>query len=411
VNGTGIRQLLDNPKMAVTGKRLYRDLDKEVVRYAAFVATAKEADIDDSATWVFWDSKIAGLRVQFGRHKISFSYFKQHKVHGNRSTTSLTLGHYPEMTVKAARDAALIEAGRIAAKRLRPGKRAAVKFEAAFNEYLSHLESKAKRKGKEPTWHNRVVSLGKMLLPEFAKWPLSDLSNNPGHVRDVHKTMTRDHGPVVANRAMQVLRACYRHAAKLNRNLPPPLPTSAVVWNSEEAAEKGVFDFPAWAKAWRKIPSPVRRGYTLALLLTGCRRTELATLLRVDVDSRSRTFLLRNIKSRGEKRRDVRRPLSHPIVRAFKMADGADDVLVFPGCFHNPARDKLPAHGHSLRHAYESIMVELKVDPLLRKILMGHAIGRDDVTEGYSSQKMLGRVLREEQARISKRIVTLLGQA
>jgi integrase len=394
--------------MAVTGKRLYRDLDKEVVRYAAFVATAKEADIDDTATWVFWDSKIAGLRVQFGRHKISFSYFKQHKVHGNRSTTSLTLGHYPEMSVKAARDAALIEAGRIAAKRLRPGKRQAVKFAAAFDDYLSHLELKARRKGKAPAWHGRVISLGKLLLPEFAKWPLADLSNNPGHVRDVHKQITRDNGPVAANRAMQVLRATYRHAAKLNRQLPPALPTSAVLWNTEAPAEKGVLDFKQWAKAWRAIPSPVRRAFTLCCLLLGARRGELARLEWRDIDAHSRSLVLRNVKSIGEKRRDVRLPLSGPIAKALKLARGADDVMVFPGCAHNPVRDALPAYGHALRHAYASIGRAIGIDPLLLKMLMGHSLG-SDVTEGYLSRTMLGGPLRDAQRRISADIVRRLG--
>lgn len=386
--------------MGVTGKRSYTVLTDRLIEAIH--------DFAEGEPHTRYDRRVAGLRVHFGKRKVSFSFFRQHRRHGKRSTTSVTLGEWPAMNVKAARDAALIHAGRIAAGRVTPGKRQAVKFKDSFADYLEHLKSKAERKGKEATWHDRVVSLGKM-LSEFEKWPLADLSNNPAHVRDVHKQFTRDYGPVVANRAMQVLRATYRHAAKLNRQLPPALPTSAVLWNAEEPAEKGIADFKAWAKAWRAIPAAVRRGYTLALLLTGCRREELSTLRWADVDLHSRTFLLRNVKSRGEKRRDVRRPLSRPIIRAFKMARGADDVKVFPGCFHNPARDALPEHGHTLRHTYETIMIELKVDPLLRKILMGHAIGRDDVTEGYASQVMLARMLGKEQQRISVEIMRRLG--
>jgi hypothetical protein len=59
-----------------------------------------------------------------------------------------------------------------------------------------------------------------------------------------------------------------------------------------------------------------------------------------------------------------------PIARAFKLARGTDPVMVFPGCFHNPGRDALPAHGHALRHVYGSIMVGLGIDPLLRKMLL-----------------------------------------
>ncbi|MGH6670736.1 MAG: hypothetical protein ACRECV_02025 [Xanthobacteraceae bacterium] len=313
------------------------------------------------------------------------------------------------MTVKAARAAALVHAGRIAAGRIAPGKRSAVKFDAAFDDYCSFLEAKAKRKGKPARWAYNVRQLGKsILLPEFGRWPLADLSHSPAIIRDWHKTATKQNGPVHANRAAQVLRATYRYAAKLNRNLPPALPTSGIIWNAEEPAEKGVGDFAKWAAAWRAIPMAARRGYTLAMLLTGCRRSELASLQWCDIDARSRTLLLRNVKSRSEKRRDVRLPLSLPIVRAFKLAKGVDAVKVFPGCFHNPGRDALPAHGHALRHAYESIMVELRIDPLMRKILMGHTIGGDDVTEGYASQKMLGSMLRREQARVSAEIMRRL---
>ena len=91
------------------------------------------------------------------------------------------------MNVKDARDAATIEAGKIAAGRITPGKRAAVKFEAAFAEYLEHLKAKSARKGKPPAWHGRVVSLGSILLPEFKGWPLADLSAVPARVRDWHK--------------------------------------------------------------------------------------------------------------------------------------------------------------------------------------------------------------------------------
>ena len=54
-------------------------------------------------------------------------------------------------------------------------------------------------------------------------------------------------------------------------------------------------------------------------------------------------------------------------------------------------------------------MIELRIDPLMRKILMGHSIGGDDVTEGYSSQQMLARMLGTEQRRISAEIVRRLG--
>lgn len=384
---------------------LYRDLEKEVVRYTALARAAKEADLDNVGSWIFWDTLVRGLRVTIGKRKTTFSYFKQHSVHGKRSTTCIVLGHAPTMSTKQARDAALIEAGRIAAKQLRPGKRTAVKFAEAFEDYCRHLEAKAKRRGKPPRWLRNVRQLGNsILLPEFGRWPLADLSAAPAIIRDWHTRVTRQSGPVQANRAAQVLRACYKNAAKLNRNLPAPLPTSAVIWNTESPAEKGVADFQAWAKAWKAIPSPVRRGFHLAQFLLGMRPTECSLLRWSDVDCKARVITVRNVKSG----RDLQLPLSWPIVHCLRMARGADPVLIFPSARHNPTRDKLPEFGHSLRHAYASTAKAIGVDPLLLKILMGHSLG-SDMTEVYLSRTMLRGPLHEAQRKISKRIVGLLG--
>jgi hypothetical protein len=384
--------------MASEDKRLYRDLDKEVLRYAAVVRAAKEADRDNVGTWTFWDTLVPGLRATIGKHKTSFSYFKQHRVHGKRSTTAVTLGHFPDMSVKDARDLARIEAGRIAAKRIRPGKRSAVKFAEAFEEYIAAAEAKAEAKGKPARWAKNARLIGSsLLLPEFGRWPLSDLSAAPAVVRDFHKRITRDSGPVQANRAMAVLRATYRNAAKLNRDLPPALPTSAVVWNTEKPAEKGVFDFHEWAAAWRAIPSATKRGFHLANLLTSCRPGELA---RAVLDAKRRELVIPKSKSG----RDLHIPLSIPIVRALKMARGGN----WSAARLNAVRDGLPAFGHALRHAGTSVAVALGVDPLLRKMLLGHSLG-SDVTEGYASSEMLRKPLRDAQRRISAEIMRRLG--
>ena len=235
-------------------------------------------------TRVIWDTSVRQLRVTIGKHRTTFGYFQQHRQHGKRSSTVEVLGHWPAMKVEDARKEAQKIAGRNAAGRIAPSKRKAVKFAEAFAEYLSHLETRAVDKGKPLRWHGRVVSLGNVLLPEFGKWPLTDLSNAPATVRDFHSRMTKENGPVSANRAMQVLRATYKHASKLNRSLPPALPTSAVQWNTENPAEKGVLDFKIWADAWKQIELSSRRAFVLANLLSGARRGELSRIQRDDID-------------------------------------------------------------------------------------------------------------------------------
>ena len=203
-------------------------------------------------------------------------------------------------------------------------------------------------------------------------------------------------------------RATYRFASKLNRNLPPALPSSGIEWNSEDRADKGIKDFAKWAAAWREIKSPVRRGYQLANLLTGGRPGELSRLTWDDVDLKARTLTLRNVKSRSQKRRDILLPLSRPLIQCFRLA-GTRDGVVFPSARHNPGRDKLPATGMALRRAFQSIAVGLNVDPVLRKVLMGHKLGSDDVTEGYALSAMFRFASRQAQAEVSAEILRKLG--
>jgi hypothetical protein len=124
--------------------------------------------------------------------------------------------------------------------------------------------------------------------------------------------------------------------------------------------------------------------------------------------------LLRNVKSQGIKRRNVRLPLSLPIVRALQLARSddalSDPVKMFPGCRFRPQRDGLPEFGHALRHAYQSIAADISVDPLSPKMLFGHSVGKSaDVTDTYASRKMLTGALGHEQRRISAEIMKRLG--
>jgi integrase len=319
---------------------------------------------------IVWDRKVPGLRVRVGQHRATWSYFREHRIHGRRSTTCKTLGHFPEMSTAAARQAALVEAGKVAAGRVEPGKRAALRLGPALNEYMKHLHGKATRKGKPARHAANVEKLRRQFLAEFETWPLADLSHNPAIVRDWHEKITREAGPISANRAAEVLRACYRHAARLDRSLPPALPTSAVSFNPETPSQAGLGQkqFSAWASIWNAIPGPVQRAYALCQLLTGCRPGELATLKRADILPAERVFILRNAKAG-----DVRVILSRPITAALRMAlDAHRCELVFPGCAQVAHRLGLPATGAGARRTYRTVALG-HTDELLCHLLMSHS--------------------------------------
>jgi hypothetical protein len=238
----------------------------------SYVSALWDFSRDDQAMRrIVFDSEIRGLLVRVGVHRMTFSFHREHSVRGKRSATSKTLGHWPQMSVADARKAALVEAGRIAAGHRTPGKREAEKFSTAFERYVAMLRSRGAKRGKVSRWPHNVELLGKqLLLPEFGAWSLIELSGAPKIIHDWHRDVTKDHGPTHGNHAARVLRAVYRYAARLDRSLPPGLPTSAVEWNPETGSgDRGLAfrDFQAWADAWRRIENPIHRSFHLVNLL------------------------------------------------------------------------------------------------------------------------------------------------
>ena len=358
---------------------------------------------------LFWDTVVHGLCVRLGKRKTSWTFHKEHRTHGRRGVTFKTLGTFPAMNVADARREASILAGRVAEKKIEPGKRKALRLGVALDDYLKFLRAKSIRKGKPARHAANVEKLRRQFFDEWEKWPLADLANNPMMVREWHERATREAGPISANRAAEVLRACYRHARKLNRALPPDLPTSGIVFNAETPSQRGLAfkDFPKWCMAWEKIESPIRRAYHLTELLTGTRPGELARMKWTDVRPKSRSLVIGKAKAGF----DITIPLSVPIARALKLArDNADEgeELVFPGCAQVGHRDALPARGNMLRHTFRTVAADLGIDELLAHFLLGHA--PEGISQKYIARMILtsGPALRAAQRTISRRIIALL---
>jgi integrase len=362
-----------------------------------------------------WDTDLRGFRVRLGPKRISFSYFQQHRFRGKRSTTCRALGTWPAVNVAAARKAALRIAGEIAMRGPGPGRRDAMTFEDAFARYLEHCRAQSERRGKAPLWAINVAKLGKHILPMWSKWSLIEMSNSPGPVADWHGAVTRDVGAVTANRCIQVVRAAYCRAARLDRSLPAALPTSAVTMNRETPRQVGIEDWPAWRKQWEAIPSPTRRAFHILNLLLGCRPGELQRLRWRDVNVKARTLTL----VKGKSGLDVAVPLSLPIVQGLRMARDAcpagtrsTSEWVFPspkGGHIARGNDGLSVAGHGLRHTFRLVAVEAGADELLTGFLMSHAPA--GISQKYIPMLLLreGAAMRKAQCKISAKLMQLLG--
>ena len=86
------------------------------------------------------DTKMPGLLLRKGKKRTAWHFYNDRSLHGQRIVTSKTLGSMPNMTLADARRAAKKQIGRIAADRPEPGKRSAVKFSDALDEYMIHLK-------------------------------------------------------------------------------------------------------------------------------------------------------------------------------------------------------------------------------------------------------------------------------
>jgi integrase len=262
-------------------------------------------DKPDAKARVVWDANVRGLQIRVGKKRVTWSFLKEHRRGDKRSTTFRRLGFWPGMSVNEARKSALREAGRIAAGRISPGKRDAIKFEAAIADYITYLEEKATRAGKPPTWSKLVRTVAnRHLLPAFGSWSLIEMSGAPATIREFHERLTKETGPIGANQACRIITACYKFSAREDRALPVQLPTSSVRPNPEPPSTAGLRfeDFLAWREAWERIESPIRRGFHLVNLLTGCRPGELARLRRSGIQPKQRLFVI----PRGKSGNDIR---------------------------------------------------------------------------------------------------------
>jgi integrase len=366
---------------------------------------------------VFHDSELKGFRVRFGVHRITFFFFQEHCIHGVRSTTCKRLGHWPATTTDDARRAALVIAGGNASGRIEPGRRTAVKVNDALDEYLAHLRAQSARKGKLAKWAYAVESICRVhIRPRWGAWTLAEISDSPAAIRDWHMQVSRDRGPVIANKSAKVMRAAYKFAAKLNRGLPPALPTSAIVLNQEHARQVSIVNWPAWRAAWEAIGSPVRRAFHLTQLLTGGRGSELSALRWRDIHPRQRSMTFVNSKSGS----DVTIPLSIEIVKTLRMARDASEARlngvvqdwIFPGSGKSghiaKGSDGLSVSGHALRHQYRTICAELEISDLVSSLLLGHSLQGVSRKYVHVLAMQSGAAMRKAQARISRRLYELL---
>src|ERR1700733_11223528 len=116
-----------------TGKRRYVDLTEDLIRSMKLVA---------GQGVMLYDEGGPGLRIRFGRRRVSWQFMRQIRTNDKRRTIFVALGEWPNVSVQEARRLASIELGRIADRKARPGRREAIRFDAALDAYCRMLDVK-----------------------------------------------------------------------------------------------------------------------------------------------------------------------------------------------------------------------------------------------------------------------------
>jgi integrase len=397
------------------------------------------ADDDEALRGYYPDSKVFGLTIFLGAKSSVWRFRQQSRTKGKRSSVFKTLGNWPAMDVDEARKQALMYSGAVAAGTAAPGKRQAMPFKTAFENYLVHLKVQAEAKGKPPRWWATACKLSEAhIMPQWEGWTLAEMSANPRAVKTWHTKLSKNI-PTTADHCARLIRACYREEARLDRTLNPAASPTSGIRLGKIKVSKAVLDFPdfsAWRTAWDRIENPVHKGYHLAALLTGCRPTELAMIRESDIDLAARRMIIRNAKAGN----DISLPITGEIAFALAMAINAPPQtitmkglrgmnpgevrvierkklhhevaapdLIFPGVRQAGHRSGLPVSGNALRHTFRSIAVSLQISEILISFLMGHSL--QGVSAKYTNELMIAnsQALRDAQEKISKRIFQLLG--
>ena len=243
------------------------------------------------------DTKVTGLRLRVGAGgKKSWIV----RARAGEKVVNRKLGTYPAMKLGAARTAA----ERLLETLARDGGTAAI--DRTFGE-LADAWIKKKREDRK---RNKSIDLQRRrlelhVLPKWRDRRLTEIRR--GDVRDLIEGIE---GDVLPNRVLTVVRTVFRFA--LSRDWIEISPAEGVEKPKDENARDRYLEMPEVKRLWSAaglLGYPFGP-YVKLLLLTGQRRSEVATMRWPDVDLDAGTWILKASDTKGARGHLV--PLSGP---------------------------------------------------------------------------------------------------
>lgn len=368
---------------------------------------------------IYWDTDLPGFGLVVGARTRTFVVQKD--VAGR--SVRVTIGRYPTWTAEQARKRArelVVEMDRGVDPNARERERAEERRREEWQSYTlaqaveEHVANMRAKDCAELSM-DQIRSEIRRYLGDWLPRPLVAITRKDCVER--HRKITTDHGPVSANRALRMMRACWNSARKLYAELPPH-PVEGVTFNKQRRKRSPIAwgELPGWWEKVHAIENPVRRDLNLFLLFTGLRSADARTVRWEHVDFDRGT--VHRPKPKGGEDRAFTVPLCRFLLAMLarrKMDNsvrfGDDGGWVFPTRDREgnivpvaEAKEQRYAKGpdgrtlkrdgkpvkkghlpspHRLRDTFITACLEAGVGMFERKILVNHTLPSDDVTEGY----------------------------
>jgi integrase len=339
---------------------------------------------------LYRDDSLPGFGVRVGaRSKV---FFAEAQVH--RRTVRVTIGRADVLSPEIARQRARTLLGEMAGGRdPNQAKRAALETGLSIQEaFDAFFRAKQHLAACTVSGYGRTA---RVYLADWAKKPIREVTRQMVLAR--HQRVAEQHGAVTANNVMRHLRSVYNWLAASQDDLPPnpvAILTQARAWSKERRRRTVIsqHNLPAWWEAVMAEPEHAR-DFLLVALLTGMRRSEIATLKWDHIDLIGKCFHLPKTKN-GD-------PLDLPmsdfvarLIRARRELVGQTE-WVFPGTgetghvveIKKYLRRVVTVSGvaftlHDLRRTFITIAESLDIPAYALKRLLNHRAD-SDVTGGY----------------------------
>ncbi len=241
-------------------------------------AIVAEAEPPAAGRLELWDADLPGfgLRITPAGQR---SWQVMYRIDGRKRR--LTLGSFPALPLKFARDAARATLKEVAKGNDPAAQRASLRSGAlTFARFAeAYIERYAKREKR--TWQADARMIEADLLPAWGPRAIDDIRRRDV-IEMVERVCARGH-PYAANRRLALLRKMFAWGVEVD--MVPATPVVGVTPPGREARRQRVLDeaeIAALWRAWNNMAWPFGPLFKL-LLLTGQRRNQVASLRLADI--------------------------------------------------------------------------------------------------------------------------------